>query len=96
MGIIQTGHDAAETTHKGFITKTVQPCLSNVAGVLVLGAALGSILYIGRAKTAETSHNTQRVSQEDSYSLGCYADDRFFRIMPYVFTDDALTPLVSG
>ena len=38
----------------------------------------------------------QLTVQEDPYSLGCYADDRSSRVMPYVYTDDALTPLVSS
>lgn len=94
MAIHRTGK-AVETTRERFMTRTVQPCLLNTAGVLVLGAALGNILYIGLSKPTETSHAIQLAGQEDANSLGCYADDMSLRIMPHVYKDDAMTPLVS-
>lgn len=95
MAIDRTGQ-AVETTRQRFMTRTVQPCLLNTAGMLVLGAALGNILYIGLSRPNETSHVIQLADQEGANSLGCYADDISLRIMPHVYTDEALTPLVRN
>ena len=69
------------------------------AGVLIVGVTLAIVLCIDLAKptveTSSTNQEQQRMVQEDPYSIGCYADDRLSRVMPYVFTDDVLTPSVS-
>lgn len=80
------------------ITKINMPRLSLAAGVLLVSAAFVSSLHVGLAKPTDETTSTkqqQPTVQEGPKSLGCYADDLSLRIMPYVFTDDALTPLVS-
>lgn len=83
------------------ITKTRMSCVLLTGGVLIVGVALSIVPHIVLAKPAtvvETSSTKEQQLlsvQEDPYSLGCYVDDRSSHIMPYVYTDKALTPLVS-
>lgn len=98
MTVIQAEQAVRTTLQKKCITKTNLPCVLLAAGVLVVGAALGTALYVGLAKStssSNTKHQGLTVHQEDPYSIGCYADDKSLRIMPYVYINDALTPLVS-
>lgn len=100
MVITETGQ-AAEATRQRCRSKAHQPCLLFAAGVLVVGAALATVLYVELAElTDETSISTnqqqQLTVQEDPYSIGCYADDSSSRVMPYVYMDDEMTPSVSG
>lgn len=99
MAITEMGQ-AAGATHQTCKSKAHQPCLMLMAGVLVIGAALATVQYVQLAKpTDETSSVNQQqwlTVQEDPYSIGCYADDSSSRVMPYVYTDKALTPSVSG
>ena len=99
MAVVQTEQAVGSTPQKKCITKTNLPCVLLAAGVPVVGAALGTALYVGLAKSSTKSSNTKpqelTVHQEDPYSIGCYADDQSLRIMPYVYINDALTPLVS-
>lgn len=99
MAIGQTGQ-SAEVTHQGCTSKGHWSHLLLAAGLLVVGATLSIGLYFQLAKpTGETSRINQQQQltvQEDLYSLGCYVDDKSSHVMPYVYTDDALTPLVSS
>lgn len=98
--IVQTGRVVETTQHNRRSTsKSNQSCLMLMAGVLVVVTTLAIVLCIDLAKptdeTSSTSQEQQLMVQEDPYSIGCYADDRLSRVMPYVFTDDVLTPSVS-
>lgn len=97
MAIVHTGQ-GVETTQQRCMAKTNLPCLLLAAGVLIAGTALSTVLHVGLAKTTDETSSTnqqQFTIQEYAHSIGCYADDTSLRIMPHVYTDDALTPLVS-
>lgn len=63
-----------------------------VVGVVIIGAAPATGLYVGLTQPTKASNN----SAEDSSPLGCYADEKYSRVLPYVYTDKELTPSVSG
>lgn len=96
MAIVQTGQQSVKATHETYISKANRLCLFLAAGVLAVGAALAIAVYLDLAKpTDETSSIKQQqlTVQEDPYSIECYADDGSLRVIPYVYTDDALTTL---
>lgn len=77
-------------------SKANRPRLLLVAGVVVIGAALAIGMYVGFTKSTTTSNNNEIVGQaEDPNSLGCFTDERHSRVMPYLYTDEELTPSVS-
>lgn len=100
--IVRNGRVVETTQHnRRGARKTNQSCLMITAGFLVVGATLAIVLSINLAKPTDETRNTnqeqqQLMVQEDPYSIGCYADDRSSRVMPYVFTNNMLTPSVSG
>lgn len=76
-------------------SKANRPRLLLVAAVFVVGAALTIGLYVGLTKSTKASNDTEIVGQaEDPNSLGCYTDERYSRVMPYLYTDEELTPAV--
>lgn len=100
MMAIDHAEQSAEVTQQGCTSKVRRQHVLLTVYVLVVGAALSISLYLQLVKPTTVGTSSTKEQQltveEDPYSLGCYADDRSSRVMPYVYTNNEMTPMVSS
>lgn len=99
MTIIQTRHVTPEMTHKEFITnkhRSAMPVKRSWSASSWCSAWKHPIRW-ARENSRDNPQHPTCGPRGSILPWVCYADDRSFRIMPYVYTDDGLTPFfVNG